>query len=209
MMNSQELETAARLGLNIVVLILQDNAYGMIRWKQEVDGFPDFGMTFGNPDFMPTPRPTVSWAARWRVPMVWCRRSKRLCRRRGPARHRADRLCGEHASPGRRVARTCTKKTVSTRDCFRSIAQLDREDATALDRKIDVGRSLFADLVPALRNRKGRASLAVRDTSILREAALSGRACQPRSWMRWRHPGRPAAQLKCAPSSRFTWLHHT
>ena len=52
MMNSQELETAARLGLNIVVLILQDNAYGMIRWKQEVDGFPDFGMTFGNPDFV-------------------------------------------------------------------------------------------------------------------------------------------------------------
>jgi acetolactate synthase I/II/III large subunit len=23
----------------------------MIRWKQQVDGFPDFGMTFGNPDF--------------------------------------------------------------------------------------------------------------------------------------------------------------
>jgi acetolactate synthase-1/2/3 large subunit len=52
MMNSQELETAARLRLNLVVLILQDNAYGMIRWKQAVDGFPDFGMTFGNPDFV-------------------------------------------------------------------------------------------------------------------------------------------------------------
>jgi acetolactate synthase I/II/III large subunit len=51
MMNSQELETAVRLGLNLVILILQDNAYGMIRWKQGVDGFPDFGMTFGNPDF--------------------------------------------------------------------------------------------------------------------------------------------------------------
>ena len=25
--------------------------YGMIRWKQAVDGFADFGMTFGNPDF--------------------------------------------------------------------------------------------------------------------------------------------------------------
>jgi acetolactate synthase-1/2/3 large subunit len=35
-----------------VVLILQDNAYGMIRWKQAVDRFPDFGMTFGNPDFV-------------------------------------------------------------------------------------------------------------------------------------------------------------
>ena len=52
MMNSQELETAARLGLNLVVLILQDNAYGMIRWKQAVDGHPDFGMSFGNPDFV-------------------------------------------------------------------------------------------------------------------------------------------------------------
>jgi acetolactate synthase I/II/III large subunit len=34
------------------VLILQDNAYGMIRWKQAADGYPDFGMTFGNPDFV-------------------------------------------------------------------------------------------------------------------------------------------------------------
>jgi acetolactate synthase I/II/III large subunit len=52
MMNSQELETASRLGLNLVVLVLQDNAFGMIRWKQAADGFPDFGMTFGNPDFV-------------------------------------------------------------------------------------------------------------------------------------------------------------
>ena len=52
MMSSQELETAMRLRLNLVVLILEDNAYGMIRWKQAADGFPDFGMTFGNPDFV-------------------------------------------------------------------------------------------------------------------------------------------------------------
>jgi len=52
MMNSQELETASRLGLNLVVLILQDNAFGMIRWKQAADGFQDFGLTFGNPDFV-------------------------------------------------------------------------------------------------------------------------------------------------------------
>src|SRR5271165_600680 len=52
MMNSQELETATRLGLNLVVLILEDNAYGMIRWKQAVDKFPDWGLTFGNPDFV-------------------------------------------------------------------------------------------------------------------------------------------------------------
>jgi acetolactate synthase-1/2/3 large subunit len=52
MMNSQELETAVRLRLNLVVLIVQDNTYGMIRWKQAVDDFTDFGLTFGNPDFV-------------------------------------------------------------------------------------------------------------------------------------------------------------
>ncbi|WP_026191122.1 acetolactate synthase large subunit [Methylobacterium sp. WSM2598] len=52
MMNSQEMETAVRLGLNLVVLILDDSAYGMIRWKQAVDEFADYGMTFGNPDFV-------------------------------------------------------------------------------------------------------------------------------------------------------------
>ncbi len=52
MMNSQEMETAVRLRLNLVVLIVDDGAYGMIRWKQAVDSFPDFGLTFGNPDFV-------------------------------------------------------------------------------------------------------------------------------------------------------------
>jgi acetolactate synthase I/II/III large subunit len=59
MMNSQEMETAVRLGLNLVVLVLNDNAYGMIRWKQAVDGFPDFGMSFGNPISCAMPRPTA------------------------------------------------------------------------------------------------------------------------------------------------------
>jgi acetolactate synthase-1/2/3 large subunit len=52
MMNSQEMETAVRLGLDLVILVLEDSAYGMIRWKQEVDGFADFGLRFGNPDFV-------------------------------------------------------------------------------------------------------------------------------------------------------------
>ena len=52
MMNSQEMETAVRLGLDLVVVILNDSAYGMIRWKQAVDGFEDFGMSFRNPDFV-------------------------------------------------------------------------------------------------------------------------------------------------------------
>jgi len=52
MMDSQELETAVRLKLNLVVLVIEDHAFGMIRWKQAVDHFADFGMTFGNPDFV-------------------------------------------------------------------------------------------------------------------------------------------------------------
>jgi acetolactate synthase-1/2/3 large subunit len=52
MMNSQELETAVRLKLNLVVLILNDNAYGMIKWKQANMGFEQFGLDYGNPDFV-------------------------------------------------------------------------------------------------------------------------------------------------------------
>ncbi|MEM6476476.1 MAG: acetolactate synthase large subunit [Pseudomonadota bacterium] len=52
MMNSQELETAVRLGLNLTALILRDDAYGMIRWKQANMGFKDYGLTYGNPDFV-------------------------------------------------------------------------------------------------------------------------------------------------------------
>ncbi len=52
MMNSQEMETAVRLGLNMTVLILNDNSYGMIRWKQANMGFKDWGLTYGNPDFV-------------------------------------------------------------------------------------------------------------------------------------------------------------
>ncbi|KGJ86499.1 Acetolactate synthase [Colwellia psychrerythraea] len=52
MMNSQELETAIRLGLNLVVTVLNDNSYGMIRWKQASAGFDDWGLEFGNPDFV-------------------------------------------------------------------------------------------------------------------------------------------------------------
>jgi acetolactate synthase-1/2/3 large subunit len=52
MMNSQEMETAVRLKLNVTVLVLNDNSYGMIRWKQANMGFADWGLTYGNPDFV-------------------------------------------------------------------------------------------------------------------------------------------------------------
>ncbi len=52
LMNSQELETAVRIGLDLVVIVLNDSAYGMIKWKQEGVGFDNFGLDFNNPDIV-------------------------------------------------------------------------------------------------------------------------------------------------------------
>ncbi|MHC1755059.1 MAG: acetolactate synthase large subunit [Methanosarcina sp.] len=51
MMNCQELETAVRYRIPLVVLILNDNAFGFIKWKQKKMRFEDFGLDYGNPDF--------------------------------------------------------------------------------------------------------------------------------------------------------------
>lgn len=51
MMNSQELETAQRLKIDLVILIILDNEMGMIRWKQEHENFHDYALDFGNPNF--------------------------------------------------------------------------------------------------------------------------------------------------------------
>ena len=34
------------------MLILRDDAYGMIKWKQANMGFENFGLDYGNPDFV-------------------------------------------------------------------------------------------------------------------------------------------------------------
>ena len=52
MMISQELETAVRLNLDLTVIILRDDAYGMIKWKQAHMSFDNFGLDYGNPDFV-------------------------------------------------------------------------------------------------------------------------------------------------------------
>jgi acetolactate synthase I/II/III large subunit len=52
LMNVQELETAVRLGLSLVVLIFRDDAYGVIRWKQLNRYRRESGVAFGNPDFV-------------------------------------------------------------------------------------------------------------------------------------------------------------
>ena len=52
MMNCQEMETALRIGVPIVVMIFNDSGYGLIRWKQE-DHFGSSCFTdFTNPDFV-------------------------------------------------------------------------------------------------------------------------------------------------------------
>jgi acetolactate synthase I/II/III large subunit len=52
LMNSQELETARRIGANICVVVWRDNGYGLIDWKQRNEFGRPFGVEFGNPDFV-------------------------------------------------------------------------------------------------------------------------------------------------------------
>jgi acetolactate synthase-1/2/3 large subunit len=52
LMNSQELETAKRIGANITVVIWRDDGYGLIDWKQRTEFGRPFGVEFGNPDFV-------------------------------------------------------------------------------------------------------------------------------------------------------------
>ena len=73
MMNSQELETAVRLKMNLTVIILRDNGYGMIRWKQSNMGFADFGWTTATRTSCAMPRPTAPTATGSTVPRASCR----------------------------------------------------------------------------------------------------------------------------------------
>lgn len=52
LMNDQELETACRLKLPVVVLIFNDSEYGLISWKQMGRFKEKFGVFFDNPDFV-------------------------------------------------------------------------------------------------------------------------------------------------------------
>jgi acetolactate synthase-1/2/3 large subunit len=52
LMNSQELETAARIGANITVVVWRDDGYGLIDWKQRNEFGRPFAVEFGNPDLV-------------------------------------------------------------------------------------------------------------------------------------------------------------
>jgi len=52
LMNSQELETAIRIGTPIVVLVWSDAEYGLIKWKQMMHFGRESHIRFTNPDFV-------------------------------------------------------------------------------------------------------------------------------------------------------------
>ncbi len=53
LMNVQEMETAHRLNANIVVMVWEDHAYGLIAWKQTNEFGRHTDLSFGNPDWKP------------------------------------------------------------------------------------------------------------------------------------------------------------
>ncbi len=52
LMNLQELETARRIGANIVIMIWEDHEYGLIKWKQQNHFNQHTDLHFNNPDFV-------------------------------------------------------------------------------------------------------------------------------------------------------------
>ena len=154
MMNTQEMETAVRLKLNLVVLVLQDYAYGMIRWKQAVDDFPDFGLTFGNPTSSNMPRAYGARGTRVEtaddlVPMLKPPSSGGV--------HlvgRADQLQREHSRARRRIAQqgagVCWHGVMAMIKVIRAydrspLAELPADGADALEAELSAARRVFLD----------------------------------------------------------------
>ncbi len=52
MMNSQEIETAVRENIPLVVLIWVDGSYGLIKWKMDIEEGEHDTVDFSNPDFV-------------------------------------------------------------------------------------------------------------------------------------------------------------
>jgi acetolactate synthase-1/2/3 large subunit len=72
LMNVQEMETARRLGSNLVVLVWEDRGYGLIEWKQQTQFGRSTDLSFGNPDF-----PQLAAAFGWSGHRVECSRELR------------------------------------------------------------------------------------------------------------------------------------
>ena len=61
-MNLGDLETTVRLWLDLVVVVLNNSSYGMIKWKQHWGGFDDYGLDFGKIDYV---QMAESFGAKW------------------------------------------------------------------------------------------------------------------------------------------------
>jgi acetolactate synthase-1/2/3 large subunit len=52
LMNVQEMETAARLNVNLTMMVWEDHEYGLIAWKQEAEFGRHTDLAFSNPDWL-------------------------------------------------------------------------------------------------------------------------------------------------------------
>jgi len=52
LMNVQEMETIARLGLDVTAVVWEDRAWGLIAWKQEAESGRHTDLSFTNPDWV-------------------------------------------------------------------------------------------------------------------------------------------------------------
>ncbi|RUP06633.1 MAG: acetolactate synthase large subunit [Mycobacterium sp.] len=67
-MNIQDLETAVRLRLDLIVVVFNDKSLGMIAMKQVADGYQRYGVDFDNPDFVALARSYGATGHRLRDP---------------------------------------------------------------------------------------------------------------------------------------------
>jgi acetolactate synthase-1/2/3 large subunit len=86
LMNVQDLETAARLGLNIVVMVWDDGEYGLIKWKQQ-NSFKGrhSELAFKNPDFEMLAKSFGCWGKRVGKPGDLAATLKEAFKQKGPA----------------------------------------------------------------------------------------------------------------------------
>ena len=61
-MNLWDLETAVRMKINLVIVVLNNSSYGMIKWKQTWAWFDNYWLDFWNPDFV---KLAESFWAKW------------------------------------------------------------------------------------------------------------------------------------------------
>lgn len=85
LMNAQEMETAARLDSDITLLVWEDNAYGLIAWKQEQEFGSHTDLSFGNPDWIALGRAFGWQAARCERPQQLQDALKEALDHKGPS----------------------------------------------------------------------------------------------------------------------------